>query len=509
MRENDEMRRDGYVLLFVLFFFLTACVDRPAGKIVGIEPLEHVYLFENHNESYLIWKEHEVKDRILVHIDGHIDCDWIPDVHLNKILSCRTAEEVQEYIVHPYRIHSGYGGSISIWNFIYPAARAGMVKEIYWIVPGGTFDRKDPLQDLRASLAIKMHGITLAEIESLEMHGGLVTGRLLDIPITICELGSLPMLDGTVLLDIDVDYLSTDSAIDQKVVLDPVSFPDAFIDELSRKRLKTDIVTISYSSVGGFLPPAYHYFGDIVKERLTHPHSGKSVEAIKAASLGDPIFQDTDLHEADALRGAGKLLEAISLYKKYLSENSSSSYLSYAQRRLATTLADLGQPELALHELESYVARHQNDADARYYLGRLYREEGNLREATDEFKAAVDLDPFNGIYATELGSCLLSLGGETEALTWLQKALELKPCNGNARLNLAFYYYKKKDLERSAEEFSNALLVRPWDVNARFMLGRVYYEQRKYMAARDEWQKVIERAPDHPGARKGLASLGF
>ncbi len=498
-----------FIMLFILFCLLGSCTGRPAGRIAGIEPLDNVYLFENHSESYLVWKEHDVNGRILVHIDGHIDCDWIPEGHLKKILSCRTAEDVREYIVHPYRMNSGYGGSISIWNFIYPAACSGMVREFFWVVPGGTFDRKEPLQDLRSSLAIKMHGITPEEIGSLEMHDGLVTGRLLDIPITICELGSLPVLDETVLLDIDVDYLSTDSAIDQKVVLDPAFLPDAFIDQLSRKQIRSDIVTISSSSIGGFLPPAYHYFGDVIKERLSDPHSQKSEEAIKAIGLDDPVFQDADLHEADALRGAGKILEAISLYRKYLSEHTSSSFLPYAQRRLATALADSGQSELALNELKSYVARYPDDADARYYLARLYKEEGRLKEATDGFRAAIDLDPFNGIYATELGSCLLSLGEETKALAWLQKALELKPCNGNAHLNLAFYYYRKKDLDRAVEEFKGALLVRPWDSNARFMLGRIYFEQKKYMAAREEWQKVIERVPDHPGARRGLASLGI
>ncbi len=483
----------------------------PPAKIgkAGIEPVENVYLFENHYESYLKWKKHDVEEKILVHFDGHIDMDWIPEPFLEEILSCKTAQDLEKLVVHPYKMKSGFQGKISIWNFIYPAVRSGMINEFYWVVPDGSLERKHVLKHFRSTLAIKMHGVTPSEIESLELEENRISGELFGVPFTIVEMDNLPQFEKPVLLDIDIDFFSTDSGIDQKVLLDPSLTPDAFLERLSRKKISTDLVTISYSTVGGYLPVSYHYFGDVISEKMKDPSSKRNEEDFKKAAEQDPIFQHKLLHEADALRGAGKAEGAIMSYTQYINENPESPYLPYAKRRLATTMADFGQPEEAIRVLNDFLSESPDEPDAHYYLGRLYKERGNIEEAVRELRMAVQLDNFNGIYVAELGASLMRLGEKEQALKWLEKALELKPCNANAHLALASYYWSKQDLNRTAEELKKALFIRPWNPDAHYFLGGIYYKQQKVMDAIEQWRKVLEIAPDHVGARRELHRLGW
>ncbi|MEW5806962.1 MAG: tetratricopeptide repeat protein [Acidobacteriota bacterium] len=501
---------DKITSIALAIFFLFSCAGgslQEKGAIAGVEPIANIYLHENHSESLSIWKEHDLRNRILVHFDGHIDMDWIPEVFIKEIQSCRTADDIRRRIAHPYEMKSGYEGMISIWNFIYPAARLGIIREFYWVVPDGTFNRKNLLEDLRSLLAIKMHGVTPAELQVLTLHENRISGKVLGVPTTILELDYLPKIREPVLLDIDVDYFTTDSAIDQKVLLDPSLHPDEFIKRIAHKKILTDIVTISYSSVGGFLPVSCHHYGDIIQERLRNPASKKSKKEFEQEAVDDPILKDADLHQADAMRGAGQIDEAKRLYRKYISQHPEGSHRLYAKFRLATAFADVGPYEQAFRLLGELLSESPDIADARYYLARLYRESGNLREAIVELREAVKLDRFNGIYAAELGSCLLVSGYESEALEWLQKSLEFKPCNGNAHLTLAFHFARKGDMENAAEELKSALFVRPWDVDARFQLGTIYFHQKKLKEAREELEKVLRIAPAHAMARNLLSKL--
>ena len=46
---------------------------------VGRDPVPAVHLIENHSSALLLWRRAGVRNRILVHLDGHADLDWLPD----------------------------------------------------------------------------------------------------------------------------------------------------------------------------------------------------------------------------------------------------------------------------------------------------------------------------------------------------------------------------------------------------------------------------------------------
>lgn len=66
---------------------------------------------ENHDEAYRVWRDAGVRQKILVHIDAHDDLVWMPD-----------------------------RAAINIANFICPALKENLVREVFWVVPDQTWE---------------------------------------------------------------------------------------------------------------------------------------------------------------------------------------------------------------------------------------------------------------------------------------------------------------------------------------------------------------------------------
>ena len=66
---------------------------------------------ENHDEVLRIWRDAEVHQRILVHIDAHHDMWWADDE-----------------------------ADVNIGNFICPALSQGLSREVFWVVPDAAFE---------------------------------------------------------------------------------------------------------------------------------------------------------------------------------------------------------------------------------------------------------------------------------------------------------------------------------------------------------------------------------
>src|SRR5437879_11727805 len=68
---------------------------RREGALVGADPIENVVMMEDHDGAYYAWKQAELKDRIAVHIDAHIDFGWIPERDPEALLNLGTLRELE------------------------------------------------------------------------------------------------------------------------------------------------------------------------------------------------------------------------------------------------------------------------------------------------------------------------------------------------------------------------------------------------------------------------------
>jgi hypothetical protein len=194
---------------------------------------------ENHDQAFYVWRDAGVKQRVLVHIDAHHDMWWIQD---------QTA--------------------ISIANFICPALRQDLVREMFWVVPDATFEnartRKPILRHLKKLL--KTYPTASRSVIEEEHR---ITASVLGKTLTVCPLRELPDLRENVLLDIDVDYLVIPrvsyGGADRHSPL-PWRWPADLLAQL--RGISSDLVTVVYSVTGGYTPLQWKFLGDELVLRL-------------------------------------------------------------------------------------------------------------------------------------------------------------------------------------------------------------------------------------------------
>src|SRR2546425_5353721 len=105
---------------------------------VGVDPIAMVVTMEDHDGAYYAWKRAGVTGRILLHIDAHIDWNWIADKDPHNLLDARGLDQVDSMLEDRCLWNLSERRSeelVHIGNYIYPALQEGIVKEFYWVVP--------------------------------------------------------------------------------------------------------------------------------------------------------------------------------------------------------------------------------------------------------------------------------------------------------------------------------------------------------------------------------------
>lgn len=227
-----------------------------------------LHLFENHDQAYYLWRDSGLRDRILVHIDAHHDMWWLDD---NR--------------------------GITIANFICPALKEGIVREVWWVVPDPTWDSREGRNAVRKHLRRILKKYPQSSRRP-RINGASATATVLGKPLTVCALNSLPCFDEPVLLDIDTDYLIIRSvAYGSRDAHGPIPWrwPEHLAAQLKARNLRSALTTIVYSVEGGYTPLKWKYLGDELAARLSDPPDDRAAAAyrlISAAASGAPAPEE-------------------------------------------------------------------------------------------------------------------------------------------------------------------------------------------------------------------------
>lgn len=237
---------------------------------------------EDHHRAYHIWKEASVKDRILVHIDAHLDFAWFSQDNPLNILEAETLKDM-EHLIETVPVWNPSPSirdrAPDIGNYICSAIRDGIVREFFWLVPDDFLDKRWKFNYWERYI----RGI-LKEIPKhkscVMVEGRRIRTRFYNCPVTMCTVRDMPLFYGEpVLLDIDTDFFLTDFAAQQNIFLLqikkrlPWMWPQELVGILKEKGLEPDLITIAYSVEKYFTPLEFKYLGDELKVFL----SGQSV----------------------------------------------------------------------------------------------------------------------------------------------------------------------------------------------------------------------------------------
>jgi len=103
---------------------------------------------------------------------------------------------------------------------------------------------------------------------------------------------------------------------------------------------------------------------------------------------------------------------------------------------VATAYEEAGMPDEAMHEMEKAVALCPTFSDLRTKLGVLYRDNGRLEQAKEQFVAARDANPKYVHARVLLGVTLLSLNDVEGACDEWRAVLKVEPDNKSAQMYL-------------------------------------------------------------------------
>lgn len=242
-------------------------------------------------------------------------------------------------------------------------------------------------------------------------------------------------------------------------------------------------------------------------------------EALRELGLDDKALAAADrsleLRPGDrgALRLRGDLLsrmdrlpEAQELLDRALAQRPDDAEALLAQSRV---LARTGQPERALELVDLAIQLKPEDPDAHEYelKGRLLADLERPKEAEEQLRMALDLDPDAALVWRTLGGLLRSLGRTSEAERALSRAIELAPQDVTANRLLGYVEADLGLFELAERQFRRCLELRPDDA---WVLADVAYVQKaigRHEAGLRTVRQALSHDPRNPWALTTLASI--
>jgi Tfp pilus assembly protein PilF len=161
-----------------------------------------------------------------------------------------------------------------------------------------------------------------------------------------------------------------------------------------------------------------------------------------------------------------------------------------AHLALGQLLADQKRLDDAITELQTVVARHPNDVDARLKLASaLSEKEGRMNDAIAEYETAARIGDPNPEVGTTLGNLLLGQGRIEEAILYYRDVLQLQPASALAHYNLAVGLHRGHRLREAIFQYKEALKLDPKYPDAEYFLGQALSEDRQPNEAKNHLEK--------------------
>ncbi len=139
--------------------------------------------------------------------------------------------------------------------------------------------------------------------------------------------------------------------------------------------------------------------------------------------------------------------------------------------------------------------------------GRLAFRFGHYKEASIEFKKAVDADPTSYRARVNLGTALGKLDDAAGAIEQYREALKLSPEGATANYNLGFLLARSDHYDAAIPHFETALRTQPKDHQAHFALAEAHKATGNYRKALVHYSRAARIKPDNENARLGEAGM--
>lgn len=154
---------------------------------------------------------------------------------------------------------------------------------------------------------------------------------------------------------------------------------------------------------------------------------------------------------------------------------------------------------------DAALKRPDDNARARFNLGRLLTEANRLPEAVAQYRKAVQIDPQFFDAQNNLGTALMRTGAMADAVEPLRAAVRLRPALPGPWANLANALLATGQLQEAKSAYAAAIARSAKDGDLYVGLGRTDATLGDLDSALRAWQQALQLKPDNPAAHTSLA----
>ena len=163
------------------------------------------------------------------------------------------------------------------------------------------------------------------------------------------------------------------------------------------------------------------------------------------------------------------------------------------------------ETEKFLFEAEKILNQYPNAFMVWNLMGIVKAKKGDILEATNSFKKAVELNPKFADGFNNLGNILVEQGKFDEAIISFKNALFLKPEMAEAFNNIGNIFQSQGKFQNALENYKKAISINPNYIDALNNLGVSYHHLGKSINAIDVFKKAILLEPTHTVSWNNLA----
>lgn len=176
----------------------------------------------------------------------------------------------------------------------------------------------------------------------------------------------------------------------------------------------------------------------------------------------------------------------------------------FVRGQRALTAGNLGD---ALEEFRQAVDADPDNVPARRALALTLKRRGDLAGAVEEYRRAVEQEPANALNHLDLGLALVDARDLAGAAEHFLRAIELDPEFADAYLGLGVVLNRSDHPVAALQQLNRATALDPESADAHFELGMTLARLRQNRAAIQALRRTLELQPDHVSARLNLGTL--
>jgi tetratricopeptide (TPR) repeat protein len=276
-------------------------------------------------------------------------------------------------------------------------------------------------------------------------------------------------------------------------------------------------------SPGSSGSPVVNMQGQVIGVATLQITGGQSVnfaipsERISQLQTGGPLLSLADLVAASGRNKRAKAVQSFRDGLSFLSKDDCEKALPYFEKAVesdsnyAEAWAQSGfcKEKLGRHseaiESSKRAVNLRPSAESYFNIGLANYYLKNYREAAENYRQAIRLDPYNAADAHyALGLVYRDWGRADDEIQAYKQAIKLKPDYASAYERLGSRYLRSKKYPEAIETFKQLVALRPGDANVPNSMGEAYSEMGLMSDAVESFRQAIRLKPDFAKAYYNL-----